>query len=104
VSDSQATGDGQDDASGDSGHDVDYRAVPQPFAGLRAQERRVAWAIVRALATAAWWTGGVLAVAWLFISGINGSFRPMQGLPALAALVAAVVLEVQANALRAGPS
>ena len=104
MSDTQPPDGGQDDSPGDSGPDVDYRAVPLPFAGLRPQERRVAWAVVRALATAAWWSGAVLALAWLVISGINGSLQLMQGLPALAALVAAAVLEHQTNALRAGLS
>ena len=81
---------------------MDYRAVPLPFAGLRPQERRIAWAVVRVLATTGWWAGAVLALAWLIISGINGAFQLLQGLPVLATLVAAVVLEFQANALRTG--
>ena len=81
--------------------DVDYRAVPPPFGHLHPAERRVAWAVVRTLATSAWWAGTVVTFAWLVLSGMNHSFEPIHGLPGLATLVAAGVLEYHADALGA---
>jgi hypothetical protein len=86
--------------------DVDYRAVPTPFASLSPGERRVAWAVVRPLATAAWWAGAALALAWVATASNGESFREsvrlVHGLPAFVALVVAGVLEYYARALRAG--
>lgn len=84
--------------------DVDYRAVPTPFASLGAGERRVAWAVVRPLATAAWWAGAVLVLAWVATTSNGESFRDSvrlaHGLPASVALVVACVLEYYARLLR----
>ena len=88
--------------------DVEYRAVVTPFASLSAGERRVAWAVVRPLATAAWWAGAVLFLAWLATTGDGGSFRDsvrlVHGRPAFVALVAAGVLEYYARVLGSGGS
>ena len=81
--------------------DVDYRAASSPLGHLPPAERRVAWAVVRTMATSAWWAGTVVTFAWLLLSGVNHSFEPIQGLPGLATLVAAGVLEYHADALGA---
>jgi hypothetical protein len=99
---------GGDERPADPDQDVDYRAVPTPFASLSPGERRVAWAVVRALATAAWWAGAVLVLAWVATAS-NGdsfreSFRLLQGLPASVALVTAGVLEYYARVLQSARS
>lgn len=95
---------GNDDRPPGPEQDVDYREVPTPFASLSAGERRVAWAVVRPLATAAWWAGAVLVLAWVAIASNGESFRDavrlVHGLPASVALMVAVVLEYYARVLR----
>lgn len=99
---------GDDERPAGPEQDVDYRSVPTPFASLSPGERRVAWAVVRPLATAAWWAGAVFALAWV-VTASNGdsfreSFRLVQGLPASVALVTAGVLEYYARVLQAAQS
>jgi hypothetical protein len=90
------------DESGAQHSPLDYQALPSPLAALRPDERRVAWAVVRAMATAMWLTGVVLALAWLVISARHGSWLLVPGVPAFASLTAAAVLEYHAKELRSG--
>lgn len=104
VSDHFPPSGGNDERPPGPEQDVDYRAVPTPFASLGPGERRVAWAVVRPLATAAWWAGAVLVLAWVATASNGESFREsvrlVHGLPAAVALVVAGILEYYARVLR----
>jgi hypothetical protein len=60
-----------------------------------------AWAVVRTLATTPWWTAAALAATWVVLSGLDGAFQLWFAVPAVAALVAAAVLEYHAGWLHA---
>ncbi|WP_068112748.1 hypothetical protein [Nocardioides dokdonensis] len=78
--------------------------MPTPVAMLSASERRVAWAVVRPLATVAWWAVAILVLAWLVRSSNVQAYRFLPAVPSILALVSALVLEYYARMLRPDPA
>ncbi len=78
----------------------DEQAMAITFAALSPSERRVAWAVLRSLATVAWWAVLVLGSAWFIRSVDVNAFRLVRAVPTIVTLVAALVLEYHARALR----
>jgi hypothetical protein len=93
-----------DDDDGDltgplGGPEVDYRQVPSEFGRLTESERRVAWAVVRSMATALWVASGVAIGALVLTAVYVERLTPVAGILVALCLATTLALETKARDL-----